>query len=144
MKICSSCKETKKYSDFNKKRSSKDKLQPNCRACDNARLREHYRNNPEYYRKKKNRLRNGYRDSHKELKESIACADCHVFYPYYVMDWDHRPGEQKTSIVSKLIGKGSITKTKLEIQKCDLVCANCHRIRTFARLELLGERSSKG
>ena len=47
------------------------------------------------------------------------------------MDYDHRPGTKKkfnVSVIRK--GKAEILK---EIEKCDLVCANCHRIRTHNR-----------
>jgi hypothetical protein len=30
------------------------------------------------------------------------CADCGVLYPYYVMDFDHRPGTGKTYNLTKL------------------------------------------
>ena len=50
------------------------------------------------------------------------------------MDFDHRPGEVKKHQL------GGMTKTvyswaviEAEIAKCDLVCANCHRIRTHVQ-----------
>ena len=49
------------------------------------------------------------------------------------MQWDHRPGTEKLGE----IGGDFRTRTRLEIlaeiAKCDLVCANCHAIRTFDR-----------
>lgn len=61
--------------------------------------------------------------------------DCGKFYPYYVMDLDHREGEVKILSVSKM-DTYSWEKVKAELKKCDLVCANCHRIRTFNRAAL--------
>lgn len=141
MKTCSKCKKNKSLECFNKKSSRKDGLQNYCRDCDNNRLREHYTNNKQYYRDKRNRNRDKYRVNSRTLKESRPCFDCGVFYPYYVMDWDHRDSKGKVAGVSQLVSSGYVSKTKKEIEKCDLVCANCHRIRTFQRL---GERSSKG
>lgn len=64
--------------------------------------------------------------------KSQPCTDCGEKYPYYVMDWDHRPGEEKLFNLSH--GKTrSMTAITAEIEKCDLVCANCHRIRTATR-----------
>jgi hypothetical protein len=51
-----------------------------------------------------------------------------------VMDFDHREGELKTDNVANLVASPhSMKKLLEEIAKCDLVCANCHRIRTHAR-----------
>jgi len=48
------------------------------------------------------------------------------------MDFDHVRGE-KLGTVSDLIF-GEIENLLDEMDKCELVCANCHRIRTNARL----------
>ena len=60
------------------------------------------------------------------------CFDCGVSYPPYVMDFDHRPGEDKLMEVGRMRSQGAAhEKILAEIAKCDLVCANCHRERTF-------------
>lgn len=63
--------------------------------------------------------------------KSGPCVDCGVPYPSYVMDWDHRPGEVKLFTIS--VGKATKARQAVldEIAKCDLVCSNCHRERTF-------------
>lgn len=71
-----------------------------------------------------------------QLKEG-PCADCGQSFPPYVMEWDHVNGE-KVESVAQLVSRGKFKKAKQEIAKCELVCANCHRIRTFARI---GERA---
>jgi hypothetical protein len=52
------------------------------------------------------------------------------------MDFDHRPDEAKLFTISH--GKGQYGEEKIlaEIAKCDVVCANCHRLRTFGRTML--------
>lgn len=57
--------------------------------------------------------------------------DCNIKYPYYVMDFDHVRGK-KSFTLGSLNGQGLQTVIK-EIKKCDVVCANCHRIRTHKR-----------
>jgi hypothetical protein len=62
------------------------------------------------------------------------CADCGVRYPYYVMDFDHRPGTTKKVNLTVLVKRGPAQDILLaEIAKCDVVCANCHRARTYQR-----------
>lgn len=64
-------------------------------------------------------------------QKSKPCADCKKPYPYYVMDFDHCRG-MKVKEVSKFSKSGrSLETLKKEIAKCDVVCANCHRKRTW-------------
>lgn len=62
------------------------------------------------------------------------CMDCGKKYPPYVMDFDHRENEKKELLVSK-VGAYGMPALLREIQKCDVVCSNCHRIRTHDRKE---------
>jgi len=64
--------------------------------------------------------------------KNAPCMDCGKKYPPYVMDFDHRPGEEKLAPVSRLLLKG-VEALLSEVAKCDLVCANCHRVRTYTR-----------
>lgn len=65
--------------------------------------------------------------------KSRPCMDCGKTFPWYAMELDHREDEIKVSAVSNMIGRVGLEKLKLEIQKCDVVCATCHRIRTWTR-----------
>lgn len=49
------------------------------------------------------------------------------------MQWDHRPGFDKLGDISEDFWGRTRDEVLAEIAKCDLVCANCHAIRTFAR-----------
>lgn len=63
-----------------------------------------------------------------EQAKDAPCMDCGQRYPHYVMDFDHRDPTEKLFSV----GRGRGLKALLaEIAKCDLVCANCHRVRTW-------------
>lgn len=65
------------------------------------------------------------------IKEQ-PCMDCGVQYPPYVMDFDHRDPETKTLTIAN-VAKHGLQKLLDEIEKCDIVCSNCHRIRTHRR-----------
>jgi hypothetical protein len=63
------------------------------------------------------------------------CADCGQSFPPYVMDFDHRDPRRKLFAITT--GSAQLmTRENLitEIEKCDIVCANCHALRTLARL----------
>lgn len=62
-------------------------------------------------------------------KKSVPCADCGENFHYCQMDFDHVRGE-KLDCVSRLKSRNTLLT---EIEKCDVVCANCHRKRTQAR-----------
>lgn len=66
------------------------------------------------------------------LKEGKPCTDCGIVYPHYVMEWDHLPGSDKKFGISSNMQR-SMESILLEIAKCELVCANCHAIRTHER-----------
>ena len=68
----------------------------------------------------------------KEIKERNPCMDCKVAYPYYMMDFDHVRGRKQAN-VAELIGTLSKKRIDEEIAKCEVVCSNCHRIRTHMR-----------
>lgn len=68
-----------------------------------------------------------------EIKSNTPCADCGIKYPYYVMDFDHRPEEVKLFTISEVFKYKTLEATKAEIIKCDVVCSNCHRERTYRR-----------
>lgn len=65
-----------------------------------------------------------------EVKNS-PCLDCGQKFPPECMDFDHRVPATKLFDVSLGVVSGrSVESVKEEIAKCDLICANCHRIRT--------------
>ena len=68
----------------------------------------------------------------KDLKEKNPCMDCKISYPYYMMDFDHVRG-RKHSNVAELINTLSKKRLDEEIAKCEVVCSNCHRARTYLR-----------
>ncbi len=62
-----------------------------------------------------------------QLKDK-PCADCEQKFHLHAMEFDHR--SDKAGVVGKMrTFKGMIA----EAAKCDVVCANCHRIRTHTR-----------
>lgn len=67
----------------------------------------------------------------RELKNK-PCTDCGGLFHYSSMDFDH-VDDNKITGVAKLAGTGQIDKMLEEIAKCELVCASCHRYRTWLR-----------
>lgn len=67
-----------------------------------------------------------------EYKQRRGCIDCKENYPYWVLEFDHL--ENKSFTISNYRNHTvDIDLIKKEIEKCEVVCANCHKNRTFLR-----------
>ena len=135
MKICSSCSLAKGLDEFNRKGRA---LQSKCKSCQRAYHRLYYqRNKPRFIaknRRNKNRQRKRLRGLLLEVKRR-PCQDCGGAFHPWVMELDHREGTVKEAAVANLVSKGCMDARLLEeIDKCDVVCANCHRMRTYRRM----------
>lgn len=69
-----------------------------------------------------------------KIKEENGCIDCKQKYPYFVLEFDHVRG-QKIGNIAQMVSWNTIEEIYEEIDKCDIVCANCHRFRTQNRKE---------
>ena len=77
--------------------------------------------------------RNKIRKLIQESKHNKKCIDCGESYPYWIMEFDHL-SNKKFNISTFQSYTNSLEVVKEEIDKCDIVCANCHKNRTFQRL----------
>jgi hypothetical protein len=57
------------------------------------------------------------------------CVDCGESDPE-VLDFDHRDGDSKMKNVTDMLMHFAWSKIEIEIAKCDVRCANCHRRKT--------------
>lgn len=65
--------------------------------------------------------------------KNVPCADCGERYHPEVMEFDHPHESGKVGNVSVLIKSRAMSVVLAEAAKCDVVCANCHRMRTVSR-----------
>ena len=61
------------------------------------------------------------------------CADCNERLPITAMEFDHRDPATKSFTISRMLTHASLDEIRIEAAKCDVVCANCHRMRTYRR-----------
>lgn len=112
MKTCVRCKESKPLSDFYRKPRRAGEVLSYCKQCLN-----HY--TTDRFRRRK--------------KQAVAylggqCADCGGVFPYYVYDFHHLDPTRKDFQFTSLRRRSWETITS-ELDKCVLLCANCHRVR---------------
>ena len=129
-KTCSKCKEEKSISEFSKKRNG---LNPYCKPCNREYQKNHYLENKDYYLTKRKIKENEYR---KQAFEFISehtkngCEECGE-KDFRVLEFDHiDPSKKKFCISLAIHGKYSLPTVKREIEKCRVLCANCHKKRT--------------
>jgi hypothetical protein len=92
-----------------------------------------YDNHPEVYRDR-NVRRRAERVALVRERKSRPCADCGRRFPYFIMEFDHRDGATKefniANAVAAMVGRKRLLA---EMDKCDVVCCVCHRLRSARR-----------
>jgi len=61
-----------------------------------------------------------------EYKNSLKCSKCDEDH-WSCIEFHHRNPSEKEHCIGQMIGSWSIERIQSEIEKCDIICANCHR-----------------
>lgn len=123
MKTCRGCQETKPFDQFYKNPNVRTDGHLNwCKPCIGARYAEG--------RRRRQREVLAYIQA---IKLERGCADCGFRDHPAALDFDHLPGFIKEHKVATLAAGAKRSKIDAELAKCEVVCANCHRIRTAER-----------
>ncbi len=72
-------------------------------------------------------------DANDSVKLARGCADCGWSKWARGLDWDHVRGPKVSTIAIMIGRRDSWQAIEEEMAKCEVVCANCHRIRTHER-----------
>lgn len=127
MKQCSTCKQEKDESLFNKKHG---KPQGICKECHSVYRKKHYQENRQKYIDKARKNNEIYAEEFYKWLSNKSCMDCGND-DIRVLEFDHL--ENKEFNLSAKIGGRKLESLMDEINKCDIVCSNCHKIRTSVR-----------
>lgn len=130
---CARCRIETPLDQFRVKNAVKGWYGSYCRSCARERSREHYRKNVTIYMSRArvraviDRRRN--REFVARYLSAHPCVDCGES-DSVVLEFDHRELDAKLNDVSRLIHNSTLSAVQAEIEKCDVRCGNCHRIRT--------------
>ncbi len=131
MRRCGRCGELKPLEDFAWRRKAKGQRHNYCRPCHSAYHHEHYLANKQRYidqaRERKDALRIERTRFLIEYFSTHPCTDCGEADPV-VLEFDHL-GDKLFNIGEALTYR-NWESILAEIEKCEVVCANCHRRRT--------------
>lgn len=144
-KRCTMCGGVFPLEHFHRDRSKPDGLQNRCRACNIERNKRWYRDNPSvravrmdgYARRRREEL-------HRRILEHLLehpCVDCGEADPV-VLEFDHLRDKLR-NVTGMANARMPWSKIRAEIEKCEVVCANCHRRRTARRLNSFRYRSGR-
>lgn len=138
MKKCSDCNEEKPLDSFHKNKTKADGYQHVCKECKAQRhkdriQKEGYQKNKEVYRLKNAKRRDDWRRWLLEFKSSLCCVECGENHPS-CLEFHHRNPEDKDFNIAGFATKQMFNDKKQqvilkEIDKCDVLCSNCHRKR---------------
>jgi len=116
---------------------------PQCKACYSKYISDYLKSRPEKtaknreYAKKSKPARRRARKNLVQILKSAPCSDCGQRFHPEVMDFDHiQDGTKggKHMSISNLTSRALSEQDLLaHIRQCELVCSNCHRIRTVKR-----------
>ena len=67
----------------------------------------------------------------RQYKLDNGCVDCGYKEHHAALEFDHIVGQKEFNVCNAK----SIAQAQKEILKCEVVCSNCHKIRTFERLQ---------
>jgi hypothetical protein len=128
MKTCTKCKKELPPIAFAINKTKPSGLSPHCKECHKRYSKQHYQENKTYYlckaikNNKKILLEN--KGKINELKSRKGCKYCEET-DWACMDF-HHPNDNKAFTISKRRTNSWETLYK-EIEKCEVVCSNCHR-----------------
>lgn len=131
-KKCPKCNTEKPFELFRPNKYRKDGRQVYCKICDDEMQHKWYLKNKE--KVKANAVKRNKEQKLKNIEfvllllKSKCCEDCGESNPI-VLEFHHL--SDKLYNVSTLIGNSwSHNKIKTEIEKCKVLCSNCHKIET--------------
>lgn len=126
VKKCYKCKKEKRIVDFANNKSRPDGKNSQCRKCQAVYRREHYLKNKDLIKHQTKIKKEQLKLWFENLKSKLKCSNCEESR-WWVLDFHHLNPKNKEMNVSSLLSCGSKKRILKEIDKCDVLCSNCHR-----------------
>lgn len=121
MRKCSVCKIEKDLDEFHKKANDHSYM---CKECRKIYIRNHYKNNKTKYIEKAKKSNEKAVEAFNQMKSELKCVKCGESH-IACLDFHHLDPNKKEASISRLIN--STKKLQQEIEKCIVLCSNCHR-----------------
>ena len=124
-KICTKCKKELSLDNFRWKNKAEGKRHSQCKECQSKQEKTHYQVRKEAViaQTQNAKERN---IAYINQQKSCGCAKCGE-KRIYVLDFHHINPENKAYDINKMRISYSLEKIQAEIDKCVVLCSNCHR-----------------
>lgn len=130
MKRCCTCHVLRSLEEFHRRSTSPDGRQRRCMQCYADQYRDHRRALGAKVRARSVPLRLDKEARLAAYLRDHPCVDCGES-DVRVLEFDHRDPQLKLACIARMFTGGWTWQAMLgEIEKCDVRCANCHRVRT--------------
>lgn len=126
MKKCSHCKEEKLETEFYFRNRKLGILQYACKLCTSVQGRAQYQRNTEHVKTKSKHNKRLRRSNYISSKVVLQCCRCEEDYSS-CMEFHHLDPSVKDFEISSKVHNCTREALRLELSKCIVVCANCHR-----------------
>ena len=135
--LCYICGESKPIDCFYKDRTRKWGVGHDCRECTKDKRRINKQIQSAEARRERVALGRDANYNQRTIEwinklKSVPCADCKQTFNPVCMDFDHRDPATKLFSIAQWRAGWSPQEIVDEIGKCDIICSNCHRLRTWA------------
>ncbi len=132
LRTCVVCKQSKEESEYYRYSSkNQHSLMLRCKECHKERQQLFRRVNKDHYNKQGTDRRTEQKLRAINLLGG-KCYDCGISYPPCVYDFHHTNPLEKDGFVGSFLHR-SWDKVIDEINKCVLLCSNCHRLRHMGK-----------
>lgn len=127
MKKCSRCKLEIWLKFFNKNKSRSDWYSTCCKECNKTYLRNYYRTNTQQRKSDVTERKKEIKKRYCELLSNASCKICWYNKSIAALDFHHTSDDKVANVCSMVANWLSKKTILIEIEKCDILCSNCHR-----------------
>ncbi len=129
MKICNKCKQILQEEDFNFKNKNQNKRSTICRECQKVQKRNSYHKHKEETKDAFKKRRELHRKVVREYASTLKVEGCIVCGEKEIscLDFHHKDPTQKEYNIANMFHTGNRKNIEEEVEKCVILCANCHR-----------------
>ena len=124
-KKCYKCNKNKNIAEFNKKGTNR--YSSYCKDCNKEYQKKYYKDNTNVFYQKNKKRKEKIREYISSYKKDLCCENCGENHPA-TLDFHHKSSDEKKFNIGMSVNHGvSLKSIKEEIDKCIILCSNCHR-----------------
>jgi hypothetical protein len=138
MKKCTLCKKKLSYTEFHKRKDTLDGYQSRCKKCAIEIAKSHYKNYSDEFKSRSKNYILVFKNVVNNIKAKYKCCCCGFDNPI-CLDFHHLDSSKKDFNIAHLVTRKNKSDLVKEINKCVVVCSNCHRLVHDGQIKVVEE-----